>query len=47
MLAVARYVLMNPVRANLVERADDHPFSGSTVYSVQTILEADDWTPSF
>jgi putative transposase len=39
-LSVARYILENPVRAGLVQRAQDYPFSGSGVYSVRDILEA-------
>ncbi len=45
LLDVARYVLMNPVRAGLVEHVEDYPFSGSTEYAIETILQADQWTP--
>jgi putative transposase len=39
-LAVARYILENPVRAKLVARPQDHPFLGSARYSVSEILDA-------
>lgn len=39
-LTVARYILENPVRANLVARAEDYAFSGSEKYTVRQILEA-------
>jgi putative transposase len=39
-LAVARYILQNPVRAQLVVSAADYPFSGSKTYSVAKLLEA-------
>jgi REP element-mobilizing transposase RayT len=39
-LRVARYTLENPVRAGLVTRAQDYPFCGSDVYSLEQVLEA-------
>jgi putative transposase len=39
-LSVARYILENPVRARLVGRVQDYPFSGSSVYSLEQLLEA-------
>jgi putative transposase len=39
-LSVARYILENPVRARLVTRAEDYPFTGSEVYTVAEILAA-------
>ena len=42
-LAVARFILENPIRAGLVERAQDYPFLGSGVYSIDEILEAVEW----
>ncbi len=46
-LSVARYILENPVRAKLAEGISEYPFSGSTLYSIQQILEAvqleDNW----
>ena len=45
-LAVARYVLMNPVRAGLVVEAEQYPLSGSTEFKISDILAAaQDWTP--
>ena len=39
-LSVARYILENPIRAGLVTRIEDYPYSGSSVYSIEQILEA-------
>jgi REP element-mobilizing transposase RayT len=39
-ISVARYILENPVRAGLVARIDEYAFSGSSVYSLEQILEA-------
>jgi putative transposase len=39
-ISVARYIMENPVRAGLVERIEDYPYSGSDVYSIDQILEA-------
>lgn len=39
-MTVARYILNNPVRKGLVDRAEDYPFSGSEKYTVQQILDA-------
>jgi putative transposase len=39
-LSVARYIFENPVRAGLVEKIADYRFSGSSVYTVEQILEA-------
>ena len=39
-ISVARYILENPVRAGLVTRIEDYPFSGSSVYSIEQLLEA-------
>ena len=36
---VIRYLLMNPVRAGLVERPLDHPGSGSLVFDRQALLD--------
>jgi len=47
-LAVARYILMNPVRGGLVTSADAYLLSGSSEYSVREILAAaQDWKPSW
>ena len=39
-LAVARYIIENPVRAGLVMNARDYPFLGSSVYTADEILSA-------
>jgi len=39
-IGVARYILENPVRAGLVSRVEDYPFLGSSVYSIEQIVEA-------
>ena len=39
-VSVARYIMENPVRARLVNRIENYPFSGSRVYTVEQILEA-------
>jgi putative transposase len=39
-LDVARYILENPLRAGLVRRISDYPYVGSSVYSVDQLLEA-------
>jgi len=36
---VARYILENPVRAGLVDRIDGYPFSGSSVYTVEDLMD--------
>ena len=43
-IAKARYILENPVRAGLVRAVDEYPFSGSDVHSVKQLAEAvQDW----
>jgi REP element-mobilizing transposase RayT len=39
-LGVVRYIVENPVRAGLTESARDYPYSGSSVYSIDEILDA-------
>ena len=39
-LAVARYILMNPVRAGLVVSAEDYALSRSGEYAIRDILAA-------
>lgn len=39
-LAVARYILANPVRAGLVTRPFDYPYSGSFAWDRQALLDA-------
>src|SRR5687767_13776715 len=34
-----RYTIENPVRAGLVERVEDYPFTGSSLYSMNELLE--------
>ena len=36
---VAAYILGNPIRARLVERVEDYPFWGSTVYGREELIE--------
>ncbi len=36
---VTRYILDNPVRAGLVEKAEDYPYSGSSVQKLAEIIE--------
>ena len=49
-ISVARYILENPVRAGLVDQIDQYEFSGSSVYTIEQILEAvqlsDEWLRS-
>jgi putative transposase len=39
-LAVARYIVENPVRAGLVTCAGDYPLTGSSCYSIAQIIDA-------
>ena len=39
-LSVARYIVENPLRARLVDRIEAYPFVGSSVYTLEQILEA-------
>ena len=39
-LAVGRYILENPLRAGLVEKPEDYPFSGSKTHSLRELLDA-------
>jgi len=39
-VSVARYILENPVRAGLVVAVQDYPFSGSSLYSLEQLLDA-------
>ena len=39
-VSVARYILENPVRARLVKCVQDYPFSGSSEYSIEQIIDA-------
>ena len=44
-LSVARYIIENPLRAGLVERVEDYPYLGSTMYTIAQICEAMQMTP--
>ncbi len=39
-ISVARYMLENPLRAQLVKQIEEYPFFGSSAYSIEQILEA-------
>jgi putative transposase len=39
-LSVARYIVENPVRAELVESPTEYPFLGASEYTISEILEA-------
>jgi putative transposase len=47
--AVIRYVIENPLKAGLVERIDDYPHFGSSVYPREALIEflqfPGDWEP--
>jgi REP element-mobilizing transposase RayT len=46
MLGVARYTILNPVRAGLVVSVDEYPYVGSSRYTVAEILAAaSEWKP--
>ena len=36
---VAQYIIENPVRAGLVKRPEDYPFTGSQIYSLEELLK--------
>ena len=44
-LPVIRYILENPVRAQLVDSPAEYLFSGSPRYALEEILEAARWQP--
>jgi putative transposase len=46
-IAVARYILENPLRAGLARAVEDYPFVGSSRYAIRDILESvrRDWQP--
>jgi REP-associated tyrosine transposase len=44
-VSVARYIIENPVRAGLVQSPRQYPYIGSTVYTIDEILEAVCWQP--
>ena len=44
--SVARYILMNPVKAGLAMRSEDYPLCGTMELSIDEVLKAaDDWMP--
>jgi REP-associated tyrosine transposase len=45
-LSVVRYIIENPVRAKLVQNAEDYPFAGSSVYGLAEILEVVAFEPN-
>jgi putative transposase len=36
---VVRYILANPVRAGLARRVDEYSFSGSSVFSIEALMD--------
>jgi len=38
-MQVVRYIIENPVRAGLVEKVEDYPFTGSSLYSIKELVE--------
>lgn len=44
-LGVARYILENPVRAQLVTTVQEYPFLGSKAYTIHEILMAAAYDP--
>ena len=43
-LAVARYILENPIRAGLAQSVDEYPYVGSLVYSLRDIVDGIAWS---
>jgi putative transposase len=39
-VSIARYIVENPVRAGMAAAAQDYPFSGSSVYTLEQLLDA-------
>ncbi len=37
-IAIA-YIIENPIRAGLVDKVEDYPFTGSSMYTVQELME--------
>ena len=44
-VSVVRYILENPLRAGLVTRPEDYPYSGSSTYSIEALVDAAAWVP--
>ncbi len=36
---IAQYIIENPVRAGLVTRPEDYPFTGSQIYALDQLIE--------
>jgi len=36
---IVRYIIENPLRAGLVQRVEDYPFTGSQIYSMKELME--------
>ena len=45
-MRIAKYVVNNPVRSQLVRCAEDYPLVGSTDYELSEILASEDWLPA-
>jgi hypothetical protein len=45
-MRLAKYVVNNPVRSQLVARVEDYPLVASTEYELSEILAAEEWLPS-
>jgi putative transposase len=43
--SVARYIVENPLRARLINDVRQYPFLGSSVYSIEQILDSLPWEP--
>jgi len=43
-LAVARYIVGNPLRAGLVDRIEEYPFFGSSRYSKEELIKGTAWS---
>jgi hypothetical protein len=39
-VGVVQYLLENPIRAGLVARVEEHPYSGSFVYALNDLLQS-------
>jgi putative transposase len=37
---IVGYIIENPVRARLVEKVEDYPFTGSSLYSIKELMES-------
>ena len=46
-LGVTRYILENPLRAGLARRIQDYPFVGSSLYTIEQLLDAVQMIPAW